>query len=319
MNSFLKYWVQLLLFMSMNMANAQSGEVTKVVDRMKEGETVPLVLPNYTNGIESADAFLQEMDSLQDEKSRLRIVSFSSALARRSVENRGQQNAKYFDMFVTQMVSLLDEDPSGRVRSEAARGLREVVSSTLLDQHSASILRAAELYRDIDTLLLYASLPSCDKQRAADMARDVKPEGKRDAYRLNSILARCGDSAATEWLLGEASALSDISNVYLYELVDALSFVPEDRVERFLATGLHTEAYVSLPGGGSIPKRNCFALALVKMNRCNDDFPIKGEDYMFSADDLDKIEKWYGDELGVKCPFGSRKELPIIPSIEPSD
>jgi len=230
---------------------------------------------------------------------------------------KGQQNVRDQDEFVTTMITFLDEDPSERVRSAAAKGLLEIGLPKIVDRHNASVRRAVERHKDIDTLLLYASLPSCNKQSLVRIARKVKPDSKRSGYKLNSILARCGDNSAIELLLAEASELSEINNIYLYELVDALSFVPEDRVQKYLAVELRSELYVSLPGGGKIPKRNCFALALVKMNRDNDSFPVKDEDYIFNADDLDKIEQWCIDELGINIPLEPRKELMIIPSFEP--
>jgi hypothetical protein len=53
------------------------------------------------------------------------------------------------------------------------------------------------------------------------------------------------------------------------------------------------------------------------MNRDNDNFPVKDENYIFNADDLDKIEQWCADELGINVPLEPRKELNVIPSFEP--
>ena len=63
-----------------NVANTQSGKVIEIMKRMNEGLNPPLMFQDFPNGLESAIAFLEHIDVLQSEESRLTIVCFSAEL-----------------------------------------------------------------------------------------------------------------------------------------------------------------------------------------------------------------------------------------------
>jgi len=69
-----------LICMLLNVVNAQPDKVAEVMKRLNEGLNQPLEVQDYTNGIESAIAFLEHIDSLQSEAGRSKIVRFSAEL-----------------------------------------------------------------------------------------------------------------------------------------------------------------------------------------------------------------------------------------------
>ncbi|NMA43936.1 MAG: hypothetical protein GX946_11245 [Oligosphaeraceae bacterium] len=306
-----------LICMLLNVVNAQPDKVAEVMKRLNEGLNQPLVAQDYTNGIESAIAFLEHIDSLQSEASRSKIVRFSAELFYKSKVQNSQQSAKEVDTFISLMVSLMETDTSYRVRSEAARSLRKVASPELVDRHHSSVLNAYEKHKDLEILLLYASLPSCQQEKAVKMARAFKTESMGGACMINSILARFGDQSAMDALIAKAENISEIGGLSLFNLLSALAFTHSDKIKRFLVKGLRAEDYITLAGGSKIPRRNCYAKALALMNMHNEKFPVKNKYGSFSADDLDRIEQWYAGELGMNIPRAPRKEMPEIPSFEP--
>jgi len=211
----------------------------------------------------------------------------------------------------------MEADTSSRVRSRAARSLREVVSPELIDRHHSSVLNAYEKHKDLEILLLYASLPSSQPEKVVKMARAVKTESMGGTNMINSILARFGDQSATDALIANAENIFEPGDVSLSELLSALAFTRSDKIKRFLVKGLRAEDYITLAGGGKIPRSNCYAKALVQMNMHNEEFPVKNKYEFFSADDLDRIEQWCAGELGMSIPRAPRKEMPVIPSFVP--
>ena len=301
----------------LNVANAQQEKVAEVIKRLNEGLEPPLMFQDYPNALGGAIAFLQQIDSLQSEESRSQAVYFSAKLYDKSKAENSRQDAKEVDKYVSLMVSLMKGDTSSRVRSEAARSLREVVPPELIDRHHSSILDAYETHKNMEILLLYASLPSCQPEKAVRLARAIKTESTIGTYMVNSILARFGDQSATDTLIADAENIFEPGDIRLSELLGALAFARSDKIKRFLVKGLRAEDYITLAGGGKIPRRNCYAKALSLMNKFNKEFPVKNKYEFYSADNLDKIEKWCAGKLGMSVPDAPRKEMHIIPSFEP--
>ena len=299
-----------------NVANAQSGKVIDIMKSLNEGLNPPLILQDYPNGLESAIAFLEHIGSLQSGESREKIVCFSAELYCKSKMQNGRQDSREADVFVSLMVSVMKGDTSSRVRSKAARSLREVVLPELIDRHHSSILNAYETHKNMEILLLYASLPSCQPEKAVKLAREIRTEDI-GTYRVNAILSRFGEQSATDALIANAENIFESSGVRLSELLGALAFAHSDKINRFLVKGLRAEDYITLAGGSKIPRRNCYAKALVLMNRFNEEFPVKNKVDFYTTDDLDRIEQWCAGKLGMSVPSSPRKEMLVIPSFQP--
>ena len=306
-----------LICFILNVANAQPEKVAEVIKQLNEGLDPPLIFQDYPNGLDGAIAFLQQIDSLQSEECRTKVLCFSAKLYGKSKAGNSRQDAGEVDTFVSLMVSLMKGDASSLVRSEAARSLREIVPPELIDRHHSSILDAYETHKNMEILLLYASLPSCEPKTAVRLARALKTESTIGQYMVNSILARFGDQSATDTLIADAENILETGDMRLSELLGALAFARSDKIKRFLVKGLRAEDYVTLAGGGKIPRRYCYAKALSLMNKFNEEYPVKNKYDFYTADNLDKIEKWCAVKLGMNVPDAPRKEMPIIPSFEP--
>ena len=317
MKTFCRNYFFLLICMILNVANAQPEKVAEVMKRLNEGLNPPLMFQDDTNGLESAIAFLEHIDSLQSEVSRSKVVCFSAKLYYKSKAQNSRQDAREVDTFVSLMVSLMEADTSSRVRSEAARSLREIVPPELIDRHYSSILNAYEKHKNLEILLLYASLPSCQPEKAVRLARAIKTESTIGTYMINSILARFGDQSATDALIANAENIFEPGYFDLSELLGALAFTRSDKIKRFLVKGLRAEDYITLTGGGKIPRRNCYAEALIQMNMHNEEFPVTNKYGFFTANDLDRIEQWCAGKLGMSIPRAPRKEMPVIPGFQP--
>ncbi len=317
MTSFCRGYFFSLICIILNATNAQPKNVAEIIKGLNEGLNPPFMFQDYTNGLEDAIAFLEHIDSLQSEENRSKVIRFSAKLYYKSKEKNSRQDAREVDKFVSLMVSLIKRDTSSRVRSEAARNLREFVPPELIDRHHSSILDAYETHNSFENLLLYASLPSCQREKVVKIARSIKTENTIGTYRINSILARFGDQSATDTLIADAENISEPDDVLLSELLDALAFARSDKIIRFLVNGLRAEDYITLASGGKVPRRNCYAKALSLMNKFNEEFPVKNNYGFYTADDLDRIEKWCAGKLGMSVPSAPRKEMPVIPSFQP--
>ena len=302
-----------------NVANAQPTKVAEVMKRMNEGLNPPLILRDYANGLEDAIAFLEHIDSLQSEENRAKIIRFSTELYSKSKAEDSRQDAREVDAFVSLMVSLINGDASSRVRSETARNLREAVPPELIDRHHSSVLNAYETHRNMEILLLYASLPSCQPEKVVRLARGIRTEDIIGTYIVNAILSKFGDQSATDMLIANVENIFEPSDICLSELLYALAFTSSDKIKQFLVKGLRSEGYITLAGGSKVPRRNCYAKALFLMNKFNEAFPVKNKVDFYTADDLDRIERWCAEKLGMSVPSATRKEMPVIPSFEPID
>ena len=321
---FVYYLVSVILFFAIPgkceffyVANAQSGKELDIMKRLNEGLNPPLMFLDYPNGLESAIAFLKHIGSLQSEESRVTIIRFSAELYSKSKANTSRQNDREVETFVSLMVSVMKGDTSSRVRAEAARSLREVVPPELIDHNHSSILNAYETHGNMQILLLYASLPSCQPEKAVKLAREIRTENMIGTYMVNAILSRFGEQSATDTLIANAENIFEPGDVCLSELVGALAFAHSDKINRFLVRGLRAEDYITLASGSKVPRRNCYAKALVLMNKFNEEFPVKNKFEFYTANDLDRIEQWCAGKLGMSVPGVPRKEMPVIPSFQP--
>ncbi len=305
-----------LICFILNVANAQPEKVAEVIKQLNEGLDPPLIFQDYPNGLDGAIAFLQQIDSLQSEECRTKVLCFSAKLYGKSKAGNSRQDASKVDTFVSLMVSLMKGDTSSRVCSEAARSLREVVPPELIDRHHSSILNAYETHKNMEILLLYASLPSCQPEKAVKLAREIRTEDI-GTYRVNAILSRFGEQSATDTLIANAENIFEPGDVCLSELVGALAFAHSDKINRFLVRGLRAEDYITLASGSKVPRRNCYAKALVLMNKFSEEFPVKNKFEFYTANDLDRIEQWCAGKLGMSVPGVPRKEMPVIPSFQP--
>ncbi len=301
----------------MNIAYAQPEKVVEIMKRLNEGFNPPLKFQDYTNDLEDAIAFLAHIDSLQSEESRSKVIGFSAKLYYNSKAKNSLQKAREVDKFVSLMVSLMKWDSSSRVRSEAARSLREYVQPELIDRHHSFILNAYETHKNLEILFLYASLPSCQPKKTVRLARLIKTDNTTGTYMTNAILARFGDQSATDILIANAENTFETGDMCLSELLGALAFTRSEKITRFLIRGLRAEDYINLAGGSKIPRRNCYAKALSLMNKFNEEFPVKNKFDFYTANDLDMIERWCAEKLGMSVPNAPRKEMVVIPSFQP--
>ena len=301
----------------MNIAYAQPEKVADVMKRLNAGLNPPLMFQDYTNGLESAIAFLEQINTLQSEENRSKVVGFSAELYYKAKAKHSQLDARKIDTFISLMVSLMRMDSSSRVRSEAARSLRKFVQPELIDRYHFSILNAYEMHHNSEILFLYASLPSCKPETAIRLARSIKTESTIGTYMINAILARFGDQSATDTLIVTAENIFEIGDICLSELLGALAFTRSDKIKRFLVRGLRADDYITLAGGNKIPRRNCYAKALSLMNKFNEEFPVKNKYDFYTANDLDMIEQWCVEKLGMSVSSAPRKEMFEIPSFQP--
>ncbi len=304
-----KFYLFLFLSVSSALASAETTTVAQVLSVIQKGDKPVLRTDQYTNAAESAVNFLKNSSSIKDESDRGMIISFAGELMRHSMSRGGQHDEQNVEAFVNELVKILRSDPIEIVRAWAAASLLDTVPPRLIESHQAVLRLAAEERRDIATLVTYASLPSCDAVWLAGIVRTIKTENRATKLRLDSILARCGDQAATDRLIEGASNLDEICGSAFYDLVKVLAFVPSERVQKFLGSGLRSDKVLEEIGGGSIAWRDICASALVRMHRFDEGFPVKREYYRFPNDVLDKLERWCVDALGIPLPSGVRKTL----------
>lgn len=301
----------LLLFLSVNsaLASVETTTVAQVLSVIQKGDSPVLRTDQYTNAAECAVSFLKNSASIEDEGDRCMVIGFAGELMRHSMRRGGQHDAQNVEAFVSELVKVLSSDPIEIVRDRAAASLLDTVPPRLIESHQVVLRLAAEERRDIATLVTYASLPSCDVVWLAGFVRTITTENRAAKLQLDSILARCGDQAATDRLIEGASNLDEIGYSALEGWVKALAFVPSERVQKFLGLGLRSDKVLAETGGGSTPWRDCCARALVRMHRYDEGFPVKREVISFRDDDLDKIERWCVNALGIPLPSGVRKPL----------
>jgi len=96
----------------------------------------------------------------------------------------------------------------------------------------------------------------------------------------------------------------------LDQAVDAASLVESISMKKLLAAQLRDTSLVKTMSGAKIPRRSIFAEALARMMRDDQSFPVKkrnGREY--SEADLDRIEQWARERLGVEFPKMPRKAI----------
>lgn len=305
-----------IVFLCHTFLRAQTGIVEDAIGKLQKGDATGLQMTLYTNNATGyAVAFIKKIGMLEDESKRRDVVWLSASLVRRSAESSGRKDDRDLESFVVEMVKLLKEDSSEKTRRLVAQNLMETVSTNVLDHYQSAIRLAADERKDIDTLQLYASLPSCDVPWLMGIVRIIKPETKLQQYRLDSIMARHGDQAATGRLITEAGGLLETCDYVLAEYIKALVFVRSERVQKYLATDLRSEAVLVLAGGDKLPWRNCCAYMLSRIHKEDKNFPVKRSFmiYGFRDDDLIKIERWCNNNLNISFP-SQRKSIIYNPN-----
>jgi hypothetical protein len=214
------------------------------------------------------------------------------------------------------LVRVLERDPSDSVREVAAKGLRDQYNPRSLARYEQRIRSVVDRYPEREVALLYGELPGIGRKEISSVAARLTTYSGIDELIKLALLARHGDRDAEKTLLAKASGLRETSLTMLDHLVDSLAYVPTTSVKGFLYEGLTSEETVNLAGGGGIPKRNCYARALVRMMRDEPTFPVRTEEFTYSAAEIERIDEWMSKHAGRKTR-GKVKELPVVPRITP--
>lgn len=300
-------------------AESSDEKEEEAIRKLRSGDSSGLVTSRYKNSGMSSAIFLKYVPLFEKAKSRARVVLFAIALQGKAAHSKANATApgQSTVLVAERLASIVEEDSSERVRAVAAAGLADLFPPELLDRYAETIRRAARRWKQREIVLLYGLLPSCRSEEIANIVSGMKARNVSQRYQLDGILARYGDEEAQKRLISAATSLLEASDVALERLVNALSYARTKQIKMFLAKGLRSETMIELPGETKVPKRDCFARALVRMMRHDQRFPVRAED---SYDDakLDKIEQWCMKHLGVGFPHGPRKKLSVTPSVQPA-
>ena len=164
--------------------------------------------------------------------------------------------------------------------------------------------------------ILYSSLPSADVDFINKyVGNKDSVEGELDEITVGAIKTKCGNADARKKLIESIKKIDHDSYRGLVDIADTLAICRNDmELKKFLAEGLRSEDMITAPGGGANPRRNFYAEILAAMMRFDSSFPeLSG---LIEDEDLDKVEKWCNEKLGVKYPTTPRKKLEIIPRVE---
>jgi hypothetical protein len=304
-----------LLVVCLSAAYAAGDVVRDAVSRMKSGDPSGLATSVFKGDSEAPARFLDASSEISTERFRFRTVVFAVELEKRSRKD-GLKERTAREKTAEALVRVLENDPSESVREVAAKGLRDQYNSITLARYEQRIRSVVERYPEREIALLYGELPGIGRRDISPVVARLTTNSDIDELIKLALLARHGDRDAEKKLLAKAAGLHETSLTMLEWLVDSLAYVPTISMKGFLCEGLTSEETVELTGGGGIPKRNCFAGALVRMMRDEPSFPVRTEDLTYSASEIERIDSWMSKHLGRKVR-GKGKELPVIPRMVP--
>ena len=294
-----------------------AGEEAHAVQRLRAGDRSGLCTQDYPDPGQSAAVFLRTVDTIEDDTARVRLILFSAALLRKSLRLPANEGAGEPGEAMEALTGIIIKDRSERARAVAARAVKDMFPPAMLNHFHAGLLKEVQRRNELETLLLYACLPSCDvgavKSAAAGIARQSESRG----FLVDAVTARHGDMQAESRLMSGIRTLHETSSVELGRLVRALGYVSTDGMRVFLAEGLRSEETVLLAGGGTVPKRNCYARALVRMHRHTAGFPVAKQAFLYTDGELWGMEAWCAENLGVRVPKRPWRALRVQPGLAP--
>jgi len=183
----------------------------------------------------------------------------------------------------------------------------------MLDAYHLRLLEAARQWRQGEITVVYGLLPS---SKLEEIAAVMKASGRVDMparLLLRGVQARHGDEAAQAELLGLISTLRESSaEAPPHVLSEAIGYVQTEKMQRILAAGLRSADRIDCAGGGWLVRRSLYALALTNMMWDDPTFPVKHRAAEHTDEELDKIEAWCTEKLGVTFP-GTPRPKPIPP------
>lgn len=297
-------------------ANEMEKQVENALAKYQQGDTNGFCCKDYKEPGKAALAFAKQISSIPNADTRDSLIGFVISLELNNVGTKYLGPRSENSELVGILVNIVESDTSWNVRETVARNLREWFLPKVLDEYASNIKNAAMKWKQRAILLLYGVLPSNRSEDVLTFIRGIKDMPEDEGYILDWLLARYGDRDAEKRLL--ATAESSTEWVKVVRAFDALAYVASPEVKKVLAKGLRSEIVIKHPGGSTIPKRDYYAKALVIMMRDDNEFPVKTtEQFFYSDEQLDQIEKWCTHYLGIQFPEKHRKKIHPVPHIAP--
>ena len=285
--------------------------VRDAVARFTKGDQTVLCLPSYPEPSRAAVQFLEEAQQLPDRDKRLDLLQFAWALEQEQLRRAGPVSHSKNSRLGQLLVQFVCSDPGRYVHREAANALRGLFAPADLDSFAAQLAEAARRWKQPEIVILYGLLPSSDGAAVQVMAQELSGTSRRVSSLLRGVLARHGDKAAQQELLGQLRHADTQDGNDMRTLAEALGFIRTKEVQTALAGGLRLPDRIDHPGGGVTGRRDWYALALVEMMLDDPVFPVKKRIPEYSDEQLDQIESWCVKNLSVRFPDGPRPKYPF--------
>lgn len=292
-------------------AQDRSKKLPVIIEELQRGESPQFRVADYLDDpLRAERSLVQCLGKVTGEGQRLKIINYLSAIERArigySVTFVRSNNAN----LLQDMAGALEKETSWACASLLARDMRDLFEPTLLKKCQTSLIHALHKWEhepNAQVLLLAAVVPGFPTDVISRQAVTIGDDG---TYYRCALLARTGILTEEQELKDRLLSIREASEAVLDQAVDAASVVESTSMKKFLAAQLRDTSLVSTMSGAKIPRRSLFAEALARMMRDDQSFPVKkrnGREY--SAAELDRIEQWAREQLGVEFPKMPRKAI----------
>lgn len=304
--------------------------VASVVDKLVKGGPRPGSSLKEKAEIESiTEDLVLEARKTSDEKKKKAIIDYVYCVEadRILVGSTKARPRSHNYALLEYLVERFSENPCPA--NSASSALTFLFELEHLDKHGVAIrsgllsLKRKNLLYPSD-ILLYGLLPSTTPKEARAFADGITPTrdstvaAKGTPLAVDALLARFGDKAALGRLLDVAREFGTEDTrerASDYDLTVCLSSVQSMEMKVFLAQGLRSEEMLVYAGRSCSPKRFLYGNALAKMMTDDPGFKVAAGFRDFTESELDEMERWCTQNLGVEYPKTPRKRLHSIAAI----
>jgi hypothetical protein len=202
---------------------------------------------------------------------------------------------------------------------------RDIYASSLLDLYNLDDLttaaeklcppiRAREVgINDDSVFILYAILSKENSKDVQERCHETLKKHSKWTTIPHAILARYGDKASEDWLIGRIAELQGTyGDMEITRLEKALVCANTRRIAGACADQLRTNDPIYYAGGVMISKRHLFAKILGKMFRDAPTYPFPNKMPDWTSESYKRLETWCTENLGVRYP----KEPVVLPGAD---
>ena len=288
------------------------AKVAEAIAKLNQGDSSLLTEKHYDNPKEATMEFVRNISSVKKSFDRGRIVRLIVALEQKRLDAKWGIPKSDNAELAEELIKIMENDPSGNVADRAAQKLMEDFTSEILIPHIDRIKECAKKWRNSDEFLLYASLPAATLEEIALLAKELKDDPKH--YIIDKALAKHGDKKAEKRLISSTEDSLD-EGQFTRSYFNALSYAASPGILEYLAKGLRSDKSIELPGGAIMPKMIFCADALIEIYKYDERFPFPTIDKISSEEDMQLLEKWCTEKIGVTYPDTPRPSVIREPSI----